>query len=90
MKEPSDLEMAMTRQRLQEWPHDYLEAVAMHHARVASVACDMQKVVNASKYASFYPRGKLEQMAEVIENSFAEAFGVRLRSAATTEPRSDK
>lgn len=84
MDNPTELEMAQTRQRLREFPNDYLEAVATHHSRVARLAVDMQRVTKLSKYASVYPQEQLEKLAELIEQSFAEAFGVRLRSAANS------
>lgn len=87
MNHPTEIEMAMTRQRLQEWPADYLEAVAIHHSRVARAACYMKKLVDASRYVATPQAEHLEFFAQIIERSFADAFGVRLRSATMTEPR---
>jgi hypothetical protein len=85
MNEPTELEMARTRKRLREFPNDYLEAVAAHHSRVARLAVDMQRVAKLSKYASVYPQENLEKLAELIDQSFAEAFGVRLSAAVLSE-----
>ena len=85
VNEPTELEMAQTRHRLQEFPEAYLEAIASHHSRVAQVALDMRKAIEASRYSSAPPIDHMEQMARIVENSFARSFGVKLRAAPMAE-----
>ena len=85
MNEPTEIDMAETRLRISSSPTYYLEAVANHHSRVARLAIDMRKMVDASQFSSEPPIDHMEQMARIIENSFARAFGVKLRAVPMSE-----
>ena len=77
--------MAHTRSRLASSQPEYFAALALHHARVAQVSVDMHKLAKMIN-CTLEPTPPtpetmqhLAQMAEVIELSFAKAFGYRLR-----------
>jgi hypothetical protein len=82
MDDPTDLEMATTREMLRRNPRLYLEAVATHHSRVARIAVDMRKVMDTWEFSADHsaPVNFAELMLKAIEQSFAHEFGFKLRS----------
>ena len=87
MNQPSELSMLRTRLILSESRGAYLEAIASHHSRVAQIACDMRKIIELQRYSENPTAidGALNRMAQEIERSFADAFGVELASAQKAE-----
>jgi len=54
---------------------NYPYALATHHARVANIAVEMQKLTRPETWNS----ETMELMAEIIESSFIEAFGTEIK-----------
>ena len=80
MNKPSEIDMAYTREVIACSQTAYFDAMATHHARVAQVAIDMQRLAMYSTDPMTPETAAcMAQMAAVIEMSFAHAFGVSLR-----------
>lgn len=75
-----------TRDDLHRSRHRYLSAVAQHHARVAGIAVNMQKIDRLSETLSEdeqpHAVEMLERMAELIEDSHVSAFGTSMLEPA--------
>ena len=83
MDQPNDFEMYQARMLIRESRLAYFEAMASHHSRVAQLACDMRKFIEAFRISGTEEDEKfLEYMATHIERSFATAFGFELFTMA--------
>lgn len=89
MNQPNEFEMYRARMLIRESRDAYLDAIAKHHSRVASIACDMRKITESKRFSQ-NPESANEalcMMATQIERSFAEAFGVKLSADEATESK---
>ncbi len=69
------LNRAHTQEVVSKSRSNYLYALASHHARVANIAVEMQKLTRPETWNS----ETMELMAEIIESSFIEAFGTEIK-----------